>query len=205
MNTVTLLGRLTKEPNIGQARNGQTMAQFTLAVDKGIAKAKRDEMEAQGKAVADFINVTAFGPQADAIQKYARKGNRLAVFGSINAGMNTDNNGQSKYFMNVNARNITIIDWPEDNNQGQQAPQQQNQYGGNGYNQQGQQGQYQGGQQQGQYQQNQGNNNYNQQQNQQQQPQQQNPFNNVGNGGWDNEFNSGDFAGEYNGDFDPFN
>jgi len=74
MNRVILIGRLTKDPEIRTSGN-YTIASFSIAVDR---KFKRD-----GEPEADFFNYTAFNKTAEFIEKYCKKGTKMAVEGRI--------------------------------------------------------------------------------------------------------------------------
>ena len=78
MNKVILLGRLVRDPEIKYttANEPLAVARYTLAVDR---KFKR-----QGEPEADFINCVAFGKSAVFIEKYVKKGQRIAVAGVNN-------------------------------------------------------------------------------------------------------------------------
>ena len=69
MNIVTLIGRLTREPEIrySQGENAMAIARFTLAVDKNFKK-KDDK--------ANFINCVAFGKIAETVEKHVLKAQR---------------------------------------------------------------------------------------------------------------------------------
>lgn len=74
MNRVTLIGRLTKDPDCRQA--GETsLARYTIAADR------------RGKDKgADFISCVAFGKNADFAAKYLHKGTKIAIEGRIQTG-----------------------------------------------------------------------------------------------------------------------
>lgn len=77
MNTVVLLGRLVRDPDIrqSQGQNPTTVARYTLAVDR------------RGKdAGADFINMVSFGKTAEFIEKYVHKGTKIVIKGRIQTG-----------------------------------------------------------------------------------------------------------------------
>lgn len=88
MNSVTLMGRLTSEPELKRTQSGKTMLSFTLAVSR-----QKDN--------TDFIRCTAWGKSAEFIQKYFTKGSMIAVLGNIRAGNYTDRDGNTRYIMNV--------------------------------------------------------------------------------------------------------
>lgn len=77
MNSVHLVGRLSKDPQPQQTKTGKEMARFTLAVDRAY---NDDEKK------ADFIGCVAFGKVASNICQYKRQGDMLAVEGRIQTG-----------------------------------------------------------------------------------------------------------------------
>lgn len=116
MNKVILIGRLTKDPDLRYTQNGRAMATFTLAVDKQLSREKKQEMEAQGKATADFPRVTAWGKQAENLSKYLKKGKQCAVEGSIQTGMYKDKDGKTVYTTDVLANNVEYLNNYQDKN-----------------------------------------------------------------------------------------
>ena len=101
MNNVTLMGRLTRDPDIryAAAREGenQAVARYTLAVDR---RFKRD-----GDNTADFITCVAFGRKAEFAEKYLRKGTKIALQGRIQTGSYTNKDGQKVYTTDVVVEN----------------------------------------------------------------------------------------------------
>lgn len=96
MNKVALIGRMTKDPEVGTTR-GQTQmafARFTLAVD-------RKYKDANGNKQADFISCVAFGKTADFIGAYFSKGSKIAVSGSIQTGKYINQQGETVYTTDV--------------------------------------------------------------------------------------------------------
>jgi len=80
MNRVELTGRLTKDPTISYGQNGNSVARFSVAVDRTV---KRDN---EWVHEADFINCVAFGKKAEFVEKYFIKGSFIVVTGSIKTG-----------------------------------------------------------------------------------------------------------------------
>ena len=97
MNSITLVGRVTADPDIRVANNGEqiTVAHFTLAVYRT-------------KDITDFINCVAFRETAELVEKYFTKGLRVAVNGSLNIDVLEDKNGTRSYYTKVIARNVEI-------------------------------------------------------------------------------------------------
>jgi len=79
MNTVNLLGRLTRDLELKYSQSGMAHIGFTIAVNR--------QFQRQGEErQADFINCKAFGKTAEFISKYFRKGSMIAVEGRIQTG-----------------------------------------------------------------------------------------------------------------------
>lgn len=102
MNKVVLIGRMTKDAQLGYTSNTQkAVAKFTLAVDRI-------------NEGADFINCTAFGKQAENIEKFVKKGNRLAVAGRIQTG-SYEKDGQKIYTTDIIVENSEFIEPKKEN------------------------------------------------------------------------------------------
>ena len=85
MNKVILMGRLVRDPEIRHSQD-MTIAKYTLAVDR---RGKDKE--------ADFISCTAFGKTAEFIEKYIKKGTKIAVEGRWQTGSYTNKEGTKIY------------------------------------------------------------------------------------------------------------
>ena len=75
MNTVTLLGRLTADPELRSTNDGTPVCTMRLAVNR-----PRKEGQDQG---AVFINVVSFSRQAEAVAQHLNKGRQVAVTGRL--------------------------------------------------------------------------------------------------------------------------
>ena len=95
MNKCTLIGRLTRDPEVRytQGDNAMAIARYSLAVDR---RFKRD-----GEPDADFINCVAFGKSGEFAEKYLKKGTKIAVVGRIQTGSYTNKDGQKVYTTDV--------------------------------------------------------------------------------------------------------
>lgn len=95
MNKVIMIGRLTKDPEVRytQGENSMAIARFNLAVDRRI---KKDSEQS-----ADFINCVSFGKTAEFIDKYFKKGTKIALVGRIQTGSYTNKEGQKVYTTDV--------------------------------------------------------------------------------------------------------
>ena len=117
MNNVVLMGRLTRDPELRyvQAGSNTAVARFSIAVDKGLSREKRQEMESKNQPTADFINIVAWGRLGETVSKYSGKGLRVLVNGRIQTG-SYEKDGQRVYTTEVVATSLEILDWKDGNN-----------------------------------------------------------------------------------------
>lgn len=114
MNKVTLLGRLTKDPELRYTSSGIATASFTIAVN-------RNYKNAEGGYDADFIPVIVWRGLAEMLCKHLKKGARVAVSGRIQTRSYDGNDGQKRYVTEVVADDASIIDWDNGNQNSAQA------------------------------------------------------------------------------------
>ena len=101
------MGRLVRDPELRFiAGSGKAVANMTLAVDKGMSRDKKAEMQAQGKPTADFIRCVAWGKTAEVIANHLSKGNLVAVEGAINTGQYKSQSGETHYTTDINVSRI---------------------------------------------------------------------------------------------------
>ena len=70
MNSVTMIGNLTKDPQINWAKNGEAIAHFDIAVNRM-------------KEGVDYFRVTVFGKQAENCERYLAKGRKVGIVGRL--------------------------------------------------------------------------------------------------------------------------
>ena len=99
MNNVSLVGRLTRDPEIKVTNSGSSYARFSIAVDR------------RGKdAGTDFINIVAFGKTSEFIERYFRKGQRIGINGRIQTGSYEGKDGKKVYTFDVIAENVEFVE-----------------------------------------------------------------------------------------------
>lgn len=99
MNNVSLVGRLTRNPEIKATNSGSSYARFSIAVDR------------RGKdAGTDFINIVAFGKTSEFIERYFRKGQRIGINGRIQTGSYEGKDGKKVYTFDVIAENVEFVE-----------------------------------------------------------------------------------------------
>ena len=108
MNSVTLIGRLIKDPDVRYISENQTaVASFTVAIDRPV-KAGQEKK-------ADFPRVTIFGKQAENCEKYLAKGRLVGVQGRIQTGSYTNKDGVTVYTTDVVADRVEFLEWGDRN------------------------------------------------------------------------------------------
>ena len=93
MNKCILIGRLTADPEIRATQSNTTVANYSLAVDRGV--------KAEGQPTADFIDVVAFGKSGEFAQKYLHKGTKIAIEGRIQTRNWEDKQGNKRKSVEV--------------------------------------------------------------------------------------------------------
>lgn len=94
MNTITLLGRLGKDPEHQTGKSGKSFVKFSLATNDGFGDNKK----------TNWHSCTAFGKAADLINQYVKKGNELAVSGTLDYSKHED-----KFYTNILVSNFTFV------------------------------------------------------------------------------------------------
>lgn len=116
MNTVVLIGRLTKDVELRYLANtGTPVASFTLAVDRNF-KNKNGEKE------TDFIYIQYMGKVAENLAKYVSKGSLVAIEGSLRIDNYKNEAGENKSFTKVMGRNIQFLNTKNTENTEQFVP-----------------------------------------------------------------------------------
>ena len=105
MNSVALIGRLTKDPEVRYISENQTaVATFSIAINRGKDKNGQDRG-------ADFPRVTVFGRQAENCERYLAKGRLVGVQGHIQTGSYKDKDGKNVYTTDVIAERVEFLDF----------------------------------------------------------------------------------------------
>ncbi|HAS73516.1 MAG TPA: single-stranded DNA-binding protein [Clostridiales bacterium UBA8960] len=114
MNSVVLIGRLVRDPELRFVPgSGMAVANFTMAIDKGLTREKKQEFENQGKPTADFIRIVVWGKQAENCSQYLAKGKLVAIQGSIQTSSYKSTAGETRYTTEVLANRVEFLEWGE--------------------------------------------------------------------------------------------
>ena len=108
-NRVTLMGNLTRDPEVRYTQNGMACARFSLAV--GYSRKKQD---GSYEDAADFPTCVIWGKRAEVIGKYFRKGSGILVEGKIQTGSYQDKNGNKRYTTEVMVQDFNFIGGKKD-------------------------------------------------------------------------------------------
>ena len=129
INSVCLVGRLTRDPELKYTGNNIAVASFSLAVN-------RNFKDANGERETDFINCVIWRQQAENLANWGKKGALIGITGRIQTRSYENQQGQRVYVTEVVAENFQILESRaareggnanQGNTFGQQAPQPQNQ------------------------------------------------------------------------------
>ncbi|RWZ78443.1 MAG: single-stranded DNA-binding protein [Candidatus Microsaccharimonas sossegonensis] len=104
INQVILMGRLTRDPEQRTTTGGKTIANFSIAVDRG-----------GDSDAADFFEITAWEKLGDLVIQYLRKGRRVLVQGRLRQDSWDDKEtGKKRSRVEVTATDVTFLDGPSD-------------------------------------------------------------------------------------------
>ena len=94
MNKVFLIGNLTRDPETRETPSGVTMCRFAIAV-------QRPYSSQDGERQTDFFECTAWRGLGETIARYTKKGNKVAVSGSIQLRNYEDNQGMKRTAVDI--------------------------------------------------------------------------------------------------------
>lgn len=99
LNTITVQGRLTRDPEIRMTTAGKKVANFTIACE-------RDYKDENGTRPADFFDIVAWETSAKYAEKYLHKGDMVNIAGRLQNRKWTDRDGNNRTSTEVQASNI---------------------------------------------------------------------------------------------------
>lgn len=103
LNTITLIGRLTRDPELRYTQSGKAVATVRLAVDRGTTNP-------QGERETDFIDVVVWDKQAETVANYLQKGRLVAVQGRLQIRQYETQEGQKREKAEVVANTVRFLD-----------------------------------------------------------------------------------------------
>ena len=102
MNKVFLIGNLTRDPELSNTASGVSLCRFSIAVS-------RPYTQGDGEKKTDFFNCTAWRGLEENVAKYCKKGNKVAIEGSVQIRTYEDNNGQQRTAVDVICSNVEFL------------------------------------------------------------------------------------------------
>ena len=118
LNHITLMGRLTKEPELRTTVSGVNVASFTVAVDR--------DYQNGGEKQTDFIDCVAWRGTGEFVSKYFHKGSMIVVSGKLQSRKWQDREGNNRVNWEVNADSVYFGESRKDSPNAAQATYQQN-------------------------------------------------------------------------------
>jgi single-strand DNA-binding protein len=100
INTVTLMGRMVRNPELRTTPNGIEVCSFSIAVDKTYNKDKPNE--------ANFFDIVAWRGSATFVSKYFAKGDMIALTGELQQRRYTDKEGKNHSVVEIIAQNLSF-------------------------------------------------------------------------------------------------
>ena len=102
MNKVILVGNLTRDPELTETPSGVAVCRFSIAVS-------RDYANAEGNRETDFFNITVWRGRAENCGKYLKKGNKVAIVGSLQTRSYEDKDGIKRNVTDVVASEVEFL------------------------------------------------------------------------------------------------
>ncbi len=111
LNQVTLMGNLTRDPDLRETPSGQKVTSFSLALNRSYKDSNGEWQEA-----TDFVDIVCWGPLAERVDQYLSKGRRCLVQGRLQS-RNWEQDGQKRSKVEVLAADVTFLDSRNNNDE----------------------------------------------------------------------------------------
>ena len=106
MNKLTIIGNLTRDPQLRTTSTGINVCDFTVAVNRKLSA----QQKANGQqAEADFFRVTVWRELGENCAKYLAKGRKVAVVGPVSVSQYTGNDGVTRANLEVTADEVEFL------------------------------------------------------------------------------------------------
>lgn len=112
VNQVMLMGNLTRDPEVRQTPNGQTVCSFGLALNRSFKGA-----DGQWQEATDFVDIVAWAQLGERVSQYLHKGSRVLVQGRLQY-RSWDQDGQKRSKLDVVANDVTFLDGRDGGSEG---------------------------------------------------------------------------------------
>lgn len=101
MNRLTIIGNLTKDPELRTTTTGKEVCSFTVAVNR--------RQKGDNKPEADFFDVSVWNDRARDCKKYLSKGKKVCVIGAVSVDLFTGNDGQARARLKVLSKEVEFL------------------------------------------------------------------------------------------------
>ena len=116
MNSVVLIGRLTRDPETRYTSGSQmAVCTFTIAIDRVTRQGEEKK--------TDFPRITVFGKQAENCERFLKKGRLVGVQGRLQTGSYTNKDGATVYTTDVVADRVEFLEWRDRQSSGEMSGQ----------------------------------------------------------------------------------
>ena len=121
MNSVNIIGTMTRDLELKYLPSGVAVGSFAIAVNQ-------DYKDKQGQKVekTSFFDVKVIGKQSEIISQYFSKGSRIGITGELEQETWQDNQGQNRSKVVIKLEQFSFIDKKSNDNQGQRSQAQNN-------------------------------------------------------------------------------
>ena len=116
MNKLTIIGNLTRKPELRTTSAGVNVCDFTVAVNN------RNKKNQQGQPEADFFRVTAWRERGELCAKWLDKGSKVCVVGPVSVRTYQANDGSTRASLEVTADEVEFLNRVNGDNAGTSAP-----------------------------------------------------------------------------------
>ena len=107
MNTVNLIGRLARDPELRFTASGKAVATFSVAVNRPFSKTNE----------ADFFNIVVWGRSAENCANYLAKGRLVGIEGRLQSRSYETKTGERRYVTEIVANQVEFLEWGNKDNQ----------------------------------------------------------------------------------------
>lgn len=109
MNKLTIIGNLTKDPEMRTTTTGKNVCDFTVAVNR--------KKKTEGQPEADFFRVTAWNQLGENCAKFLTKGRKVCAVGAVSVRTYTTQSGEVRASLEVSAEDVEFLPSGEKNDQ----------------------------------------------------------------------------------------
>lgn len=119
MNTVVMIGRLARDPELRFTASGKAVATFSIAVNRPFSKTNE----------ADFFNVVVWGKVAENCANYLAKGRLVGIEGRLQSRSYETQNGEKRYVTEIVANQVEFLEWGNKENKSSNLPDRTDDFG----------------------------------------------------------------------------